>query len=80
MGGRDMHPSESKAFDRVKSLLGKLDRSIDDARRRRLTEGDEDGATANGSHHAGEPQTHDDRSAEIDPLAAAAAPAEAPAR
>ncbi|MCC7390015.1 MAG: hypothetical protein IT431_14735 [Phycisphaerales bacterium] len=30
-----MHPSET-AFDRVKSLLGKMDRSIDDARRRRL--------------------------------------------
>lgn len=30
-----MQPSES-AFDRVKSLLGKMDRSIDDARRRRL--------------------------------------------
>lgn len=32
-----MHPSEN-AFDRVKSLLGKMDRSIDDARRRRLDE------------------------------------------
>jgi hypothetical protein len=30
-----MQPSET-AFDRVKSLLGKMDRSIDDARRRRL--------------------------------------------
>ena len=35
-----MQPSET-AFDRVKSLLGKMDRSIDDARRRRLHEPDE---------------------------------------
>jgi hypothetical protein len=74
-----MHPSESKAFDRVKSLLGKLDRSIDDARRRRLTEGDEEGAAANGSHVA-YPQTHSDRTPESDSLTGAAAPAEVPAR
>ena len=30
-----MQPSDT-SFDRVKSLLGKMDRSIDDARRRRL--------------------------------------------
>lgn len=36
-----MQPSES-AFDRVKSLLGKMDRSIDEARRRRLHADDGD--------------------------------------
>jgi len=36
-----MQPSES-SFDRVKSLLGKMDRSIDDARRRRLHDPEED--------------------------------------
>lgn len=36
-----MQPTEN-AFDRVKSLLGKMDRSIDDARRRRLHEPEDD--------------------------------------
>lgn len=31
-----MHASDSSSFDRVKSLLGKLDRSIEDARSKRL--------------------------------------------
>jgi hypothetical protein len=38
-----MQPSES-SFDRVKSLLGKMDRSIDDARRRRLHDPEEEPA------------------------------------
>lgn len=41
--------SSDNAFDRVKSLLGKLDRSIDDARRRRLTDGESD-ASVEGNH------------------------------
>lgn len=36
-----MQPSDT-SFDRVKSLLGKMDRSIDDARRRRLHDPEED--------------------------------------
>jgi hypothetical protein len=54
-----MH-SSSNAFDRVKSLLGKLDRSIDDARRRRLTDGEEPETAAPAAAPAPLPQTKPD--------------------
>lgn len=44
-----MHSSEN-AFDRVKSLLGKMDRSIDDARRRRLDEHPGEGSDDDHTH------------------------------
>jgi len=67
-----MQPSD-KAFDRVKSLLGKLDRSIDDARRRRLTESDE-GQPQLPLHAPPTTPTHHDREPQ------AASTPEAPAR
>ncbi len=46
-----MQPTDS-AFDRVKSLLGKMDRSIDEARQRRLDDEDpsDDTPGGNGTH------------------------------
>jgi hypothetical protein len=54
-----MQPQEN-AFDRVKSLLGKMDRSIDEARRRRLREDEgedarQEEAGAQGSDNPGSP-------------------------
>ncbi|HZW08793.1 MAG TPA: hypothetical protein VFF69_02735 [Phycisphaerales bacterium] len=74
-----MHPS-SNAFDRVKSLLGKLDRSIEDARRRRLTDGDEPDPEIEGP--AAETQTKSDQSVGLNALDAKPEPtrAEAPSR
>lgn len=54
-----MQPTDS-AFDRVKSLLGKMDRSIDEARQRRLD--DEDPSDDNpGGRGPGQPLTNTDQ-------------------
>ena len=37
-------PGSDTAFNRIKSLLGKMDRSIDDARQQRLHADEDDGA------------------------------------
>lgn len=60
-----MQPTES-AFDRVKSLLGKMDHSIDEARRRRLEDespdttlgGQDEADTFTNTDQASEPHTN----------------------
>lgn len=52
-----MQPTDS-AFDRVKSLLGKMDRSIDEARQRRL---DDEDPSDDGPGNSGKPLTDTDQ-------------------
>ena len=60
--------SPDTAFDRVKSLLGKMDRSIEDARRRRL-HGPEDEPI-----EGPEPRTNGDHGSVESPAAVTSAP------
>lgn len=63
-----MQPTES-AFDRVKSLLGKMDRSIDEARQRRLDDEDPDHTPGGGNRR--ETLTDSDNSSGTDPASGA---------
>ncbi|MDQ7012907.1 MAG: hypothetical protein Q9O74_03300 [Planctomycetota bacterium] len=67
-----MQPTDS-AFDRVKSLLGKMDRSIDEARQRRLDDEDPTDNTpgGNGTHNR---LTDDDQAGAESPSNGSAGP------
>ena len=49
-------PEQNRAFDEVRQILRRMDRSIDEARERRLSDGSEEPETKASAHQTEEPR------------------------